>query len=101
MKNVLILVFLVSMANAATTIGDGSFGTVYEVFKAWIGGSLGYIIALLGTIGSIVWFMLGDGLFGSGGQYGKMFAGIFISFFVGGCVGLVQAMADLGRVTFG
>lgn len=101
MKKVLILVFLVSMANAATTIGDGSFGTIYDVFKMWIGGSLGYIIALLGTIGSIIWFLIGDGMFGGGGQYGKMFAGIAISFFVGGCVGIVQTMADLGRCTFG
>lgn len=74
-----LLFVMLGDANAATTVDQGSFGTIYDVFKAWIGGSLGYIIALLGTIGSIIWYLIGSGVMG--GSPKALLVGISISFF--------------------
>lgn len=89
-------------ANAATTIDGGSFDTIYDALKAWIGGSLGYTIALLGTFSFIIWYWIGAGghLGGSDGEGKRLFLGILFSLLVGGVVGMVNTMINLGANTF-
>lgn len=94
------LLLLLNDASAATTIDDAAFGSIWEALAAWMQGSLGYIIALLGTIGTLFWFLLARTV-GFEGSLGKqIFFGIIISFLAGGLVGLTQAMFSIGAGTF-
>lgn len=95
-----IFLLLLNDANAATTIDDAAFGSIWEALVAWMHGSLGYTIALLGTIGTLFWFLLARTV-GYEGSLGKqIFFGILISFFAGGTVGLTQTMFSIGAGTF-
>jgi hypothetical protein len=94
-----LLFLMLSDASAATTVDDGSFGTIFEVFKAWISGSLGYVIALLGSIGSLITYMLH--FMGTNKGWSFLLSAIFFSCLVGGAVGIAETMAGLGRGTFG
>lgn len=94
------LLLMLSDANAATTIDDGAFGTVWDALVAWMHGSLGYTIALLGMLGSIVMYLIWDFLPGTHNRLTILFAGILLSIFTGGAVGIVQMMSDLGQSTF-
>lgn len=100
-KMFLVLVFtiLVSTDLVAYEIGQGSFGDIYTVLKAWFQGSLGYIIALIGTMAGLLFAILGEGKFGGGIGHTAFYI-IVVSFVVGGAVGISQTMADLGRNEF-
>jgi hypothetical protein len=88
---------MLSDASAATTVDDGSFGTLYDAITSWIQGSLGYVIALLGMIGSLIWYMLDGG--GSKG-WSIIPIGMLLSVLVGGAVGISQTMFNLGSGSF-
>ena len=53
-----LLFLMLSDASAATTVDDGSFGTVYDVFKLWVGGSLGLTVALIIMMGCVLWYLV-------------------------------------------
>jgi hypothetical protein len=80
-------------ANAATTIDDGSFQDFYDAMVSWIQGSLGYVIALLGMIGTLIVYAFTH-------KGAVLFIGMLLSFFVGGVVGISQTMFNLGAGTF-
>lgn len=82
-----------SSASAATTIDDGSFQDFYDAIVSWIQGSLGYVIALLGMIGTLIIYAFTH-------KGAVLFIGMMLSFFVGGVVGISQTMFNLGAGTF-
>lgn len=89
-------------ANAATTVDGGSFDTIYDAFKAWVGGSLGLTIALLGMLGGII-IVIGS-IFLGGDRYITPYGYVVIfgvPVVAGGLIGMVETMATLGRSTFG
>lgn len=89
---------LASTVSAATTISGGSIDVFADALISWVSGSLGYIIALLGTFGSILWYLIGEGRAGAGQR--SLFISITISFFVGGLVGITQTMMTIGDGAF-
>lgn len=97
---VFILFLLIVFSNdsfAATTVDDGPFATFYDAIVSWIQGSLGYVIALLGMIGALVWYMLkGNGSSG----WSIIPIGMLLAVLVGGVVGIAQTMFNLGAGTF-
>ena len=94
-----IFLLLCNDVNAATTVDDGSFGTIWDALVAWMQGSLGYIIALLGMIGFMLWYML-HSRSGFEPKLTVLFVGMLFSMLVGGAVGIVQTMFGLGAGTF-
>lgn len=82
-----------SSASAATTVDDGSFQDFYDAIVSWIQGSLGYVIALLGMIGTLIIYAFTH-------KGAVLFIGMMLSFFVGGVVGISQTMFHLGAGTF-
>lgn len=94
-----IFLLLLNDANAATTIDDGAFGTIWDALVTWVQGSLGYTIALLGMLGTMIFWLIGADKFLGGG--GKFFViGILISLIAGGLVGITTTMFGLGAGTF-
>lgn len=84
---------------ASTTVNSGSINNFADVITTWLQGSFGYLIALFGVIGSIMWYILGENIFGQG-SLKALWAGITVSFFAGGIVGMVQAMMKIGDNIF-
>jgi hypothetical protein len=84
---------LATNASAATTIDAGSFDDFYGAIASWIQGSLGYVIALLGMIGTLVIYAFTH-------KGAVLFIGMLLSFFVGGAVGISQTMFKIGSDTF-
>jgi len=98
MKVTILLILLTSSVFAATTISGGAMDNVTDAFASWMQGSLGLIIALLGTLGSLIWFLIGEGVMG--GSKKALFVGILVSFFAGGMVSIAITMMNLGRNAF-
>ena len=98
MKVILILTILASSIFAQTTVDGGAFDNVADAFISWAQGSLGYIIALLGSLGSLGWYLIGEGVMG--GSQKALFVGIMVSFFAGGVVGIAMEMMTLGQNVF-
>lgn len=96
--NKLLLLLVISLlltvnAEAATTISGGSFDNFYAAIVDWIQGSLGYVIALLGVIGTMIIYAFTH-------KGSVLFIGMLLSFFVGGAVGISRTMFDIGGSTF-
>lgn len=72
---------------------NAGFDSFYTVVKGWVGGSLGYIIALLGMVGTLVVYAFTH-------KGSVIFIGTLIAFFAGALVGLSQVMFDAGTGTF-
>lgn len=88
-----VLLFLAFATFAFAANNGGSFDTFYDILKSWLQGSLGYTIALVGTVMSFVAFMfLRSGTI--------LVTGILVSFLVGGVVGISQTFFDLGINSF-
>jgi type III secretory pathway component EscS len=96
-----LLFLMLSDASAATTVDDAPFATIGDALTAWLSGSLGYVIALLGIIGTLIWYALHLGRFGSGTHVRGLLGGMFLSLLLGGLIGIVQTMTRLGSSTFG
>lgn len=100
MKYAILATMLVVMkVSAETTIDGGAFTNFADALTTWVQGSLGYVIALLGTLGSILWYIIGENIVGHGGLK-SLFVGILVSFFAGGMVNIVQIMMRIGDGTF-
>lgn len=80
-------------AFAATTIDDGSFQNFYDALVSWVQGSLGYVIALLGMLGTIIVYAFTH-------KGAVLFIGMLLSFFVGGVVGISKTMFSIGTGAF-
>lgn len=79
--------------NDSAVTDDGSFGDFYVAIISWIQGSLGYVIALLGMIGTLIVYAFTH-------KGAVLFIGMLLSFFVGGVVGISQTMFLLGTNSF-
>ena len=99
MKKLIFLFFGVVSVYANTTIDSGSLNNLADAITSWMQGSLGYAIGLFGVIGSLMWYILGENIFGQG-SLKALWVGIMISFFTGGLIGIVQAMMRIGNGTF-
>lgn len=86
-------VALGNSAFAATTIDSGSFNNFYDALVSWVQGSLGYVIALLGMLGTIIVYAFTH-------KGAVLFIGMLLSFFVGGVVGISKTMFSIGTGTF-
>lgn len=98
---ILILILLGIDLFAATTISAGAMSNFENALVSWLSGSLGYIIALLGMLGTIVYYMLF--VPSSGNQTNGMaflFYGMMISLFAGGVVGISKTMMGIGAGSF-
>jgi len=80
-------------AFAATTVDDGSFQNFYDALVSWVQGSLGYVIALLGMLGTVIVYAFTH-------KGAVLFIGMLLSFFVGGVVGISKTMFSIGTGTF-
>ncbi len=80
-------------ASAATSIDGGSFDNFYDAMVSWVQGSLGYVIALLGMLGTIIVYAFTH-------KGAVLFMGMLLSFFVGGVVGISKTMFTIGTGTF-
>ena len=99
MKKIIILLLAAISIYANTTIDSGSINNFADAITTWVQGSLGYLIALFGVFGSIMWYLLGEKIFGYG-SLKALWVGTTVSFFAGGLVGIVQAMMIVGDGTF-
>lgn len=93
MAGAVMAVALSTTASAATTIDDGSFQNFYDALVSWVQGSLGYIIALLGMLGTIIVYAFTH-------KGAVLFIGMLLSFFVGGVVGISKTMFSIGTGAF-
>jgi len=84
---------LAQSASAATTIDAGSFDNFYDAMVSWVQGSLGYVIALLGMLGTIIVYAFTH-------KGAVLFMGMLLSFFVGGVVGISKTMFTIGTGAF-
>lgn len=95
-----LLFVLLSDVNAATTISDAPFASISDALVAWLSGSLGLMIALFGMMASVLWYLTHFFFLGEKTETSGLLKGMVLSFLVGGVVGLVQAMVNLGRGSF-
>jgi hypothetical protein len=95
-----LLFAMMSDVNAATTVDDGAFGSIWDALAAWMQGSLGYIIAILGMLGSILLYMLRIPSSGYENRLTILFFGMLVSLFAGASVGIVRTMVSVGQGTF-
>ena len=84
---------LAQSASAATTVDAGSFDNFYDAMVSWVQGSLGYVIALLGMLGTIIVYAFTH-------KGAVLFMGMLLSFFVGGVVGISKTMFSIGTGAF-
>jgi len=97
----LFLMLVVSNLFAATTISAGAMLSIEDAFVSWLSGSLGYLIALIGMMGTILYYMIF--VTSSGKEKNGMafiFYGMMVSFFAGGIVGIARMMMGAGANSF-
>lgn len=82
-----------SASASAATVDGGSFDNFYDAMVSWVQGSLGYVIALLGMLGTIIVYAFTH-------KGAVLFMGMLLSFFVGGVVGISKTMFTIGTGTF-
>ncbi len=78
----------------AMAANDGSFEDLFNVFKDWLSGNLGKLLALIGFAGTVIVYMMTH-------KGSVLFIGIVITLIVGGMVGISQTFFNIGTDSFG
>ena len=79
--------------NAMATGTNDSFGDLFVVFKDWLEGNLGKLLALIGFAGTVIVYMMTH-------KGSVLFIGIVITLIVGGMVGISQTFFNVGATSF-
>ena len=79
--------------NAMATGTSDSFGDLFEVFRKWLEGNLGKLLALIGFAGTVIVYMMTH-------KGSVLFIGIVITLIVGGMVGISQTFFNIGTDSF-
>ncbi len=77
----------------AMAADDGSFEDLFNVFKDWLEGNLGKLLALIGFAGTVIVYMMTH-------KGSVLFIGIVITLIVGGMVGISQTFFNIGTDSF-
>ena len=83
----------VTTAASAVASGDEGFGSLFDIFKAWLTGNLGKVLALVGFAGTFVVYMMTH-------KGSVLMVGIIISLIAGGMVGISDIFFDAGTASF-
>lgn len=81
-----------AMASGTTGTND-SFGDLFNVFKSWLEGNLGKLLALIGFAGTVIVYMMTH-------KGSVLFIGIVITLIIGGMVGISQTFFNVGTTAF-
>lgn len=90
---ILAFVGLLVMPQVASASGTDSFGVFANQLGGWLTGNLGYIIAIVSLIGSVV-------LYAFTHKGAVIIIGIIISFLAGGSVGIAKFFFSQGGTAF-
>lgn len=77
----------------AMAADDSGFEDLFNVFKNWLEGNLGKLLALIGFAGTVIVYMMTH-------KGSVLFIGIVITLIVGGMVGISQTFFNVGRGSF-
>jgi len=83
----------VAVTSAAATTGDEGFGALFDIFKSWLTGNLGKVLALVGFAGTFIVYMMTH-------KGSVLMVGIIISLIAGGMVGISDIFFDAGTASF-
>lgn len=79
--------------NAMASGSNDSFGDLFDVFKEWLEGNLGKLLALIGFAGTVIVYMMTH-------KGSVLFIGIVITLIIGGMVGISQTFFNIGTDSF-
>ena len=76
-----------------TATGDEGFESLFDIFKSWLTGNLGKVLALVGFAGTFIVYMMTH-------KGSVLMVGIIISLIAGGMVGISDIFFDAGTASF-
>ena len=83
----------VALIGTNAMAADDSFGDLFDVFKEWLEGNLGKLLALIGFAGTVIVYMMTH-------KGSVLFIGVVITIIVGGMVGISQTFFNVGANSF-
>jgi len=90
---VILALFVLPQVASAATGGSDSFGVFANELGSWLTGNLGYIIAIVSLIGSVI-------LYAFTHKGAVIIIGIIIAFLAGGSVGIAKFFFSRGGAAF-